>query len=79
MKNAIVGILVFFAGVAVGAGINDVLAQDQQQMDRWEISHAPTGLSGMGKPGYYVLRFNRETGEVWVAEDGKDFKLIKEK
>ena len=79
VKNMLTGFVIFAAGLACGIGVSQVFAQQEPAIERWELSHTPTGATRIGNPAYYILRFNRESGDVWVSEDGKDFKLIKVK
>ncbi len=78
MNRIIAGTLIFALGIACGTGIQIALAQDVET-ESWTIEHTPTGSSGMGNAKYYILKYNNDTGEVWIAEEGKVFKQIQNK
>jgi hypothetical protein len=78
MNKLITGILLFALGCAFGTGIQIAFAQNDET-ESWTIEHTPTGATGIGNPAYYILKYNDETGEVWVAEDGKEFRHIQNK
>ena len=78
MNRIITGTLIFALGIAFGTGIQIALAKDGET-ESWTIEHTPTGATGMGNPAYYILKYNNDTGQVWIAEDGKTFKQIQNK
>ena len=78
MNRIIAGTLIFALGIACGTGVQMALAQDGKT-ESWTIEHTPTGATGMGNPAYYVIKYNNDTGQVWIAEDGKEFRQIQNK